>query len=83
MVSSSQFTHELHTQMERATKRGADQLQINSVQLHLTVSGHPGRNHGMLTCSAAMQNEMKPGDLIVGRPEGANLTVRYLLPRGM
>jgi ABC-type transport system involved in cytochrome c biogenesis ATPase subunit len=41
-------------------------------------------NLGLVCCFDALQAEMKPGDiLLVERPNGAGMTVRYLLPRAV
>ena len=47
-----------------------------------SLGGYPGSMHGMPRCCDAMQDEIKPGDmLVIERASGAGMTVRYLLPR--
>jgi 5-methylcytosine-specific restriction protein A len=84
MVSSDHFRQELSAQIDRAAKRGAEQVEINARELHRAVGGYPGPNHRMPSCCEVMQKEMKPGDVLVDASEqgkGAGLTIRYVLPR--
>jgi hypothetical protein len=55
---------------------------INCGELYRSLGGYPGSTHGMPSCCDAMQAETKRGDiLLVERADGAEMTVRYLLPR--
>ena len=82
MVSVDHFRQELRAQMGRAFKSGAATLLINAPDLHQSCGGFPGSAHGMPSCCDAMQDEMKPGDLLlIERSSKAGMTVRYYLPR--
>ena len=82
MVSIDHFKHELVAQMGRAFESGAANVLINAPALHRSVGGRPGSSHGMPACCDAMEQEMKPGDLLlVERSSKAGMTVRYFLPR--
>jgi hypothetical protein len=84
VVSSDHFRQELLAQIERAAKRGAQHIQINSGELHRAVGGYPGPNHRMPSCCNVMQDEMKSGDVLIDNSEKSKeleLTIRYLLPR--
>jgi 5-methylcytosine-specific restriction protein A len=72
----------LLAQMHRASSNGRIDVLINSGELYRSLGGYPGSSHGMPSCCDAMQDEMKPGDvLLLERTNGAGMTVRYLLPR--
>ena len=82
MVSTGHFRQGLLAQMRRASSNGRVDVLINSGELYRSLRGYPGSSHGMPSCCDAMQDEMKPGDvLLVERTNGAGMTVRYLLPR--
>jgi hypothetical protein len=83
MVSIDHFRQELLAQMGRAAKGGLIDVLINSGELYRSLGGDPGSTHRMMPrCCDAMQDEMKPGDiLLIERTNGAGMTVRYLLPR--
>jgi hypothetical protein len=82
MVSTDHFRQELLAQMRRAFSNGRIDVLINSGELYRSLGGYPGSSHGMPSCCDAMQDEMKPGDvLLLERTNGAGMTVRYLLPR--
>jgi hypothetical protein len=69
---------------ERAKKRGAEQLIVNSRELLLAVGARPDPKHQMRYCCDVMREEMKAGDAVVDGPEngkGAGLTICYLLSR--
>jgi hypothetical protein len=79
MVSIDHFGQELREQMGRAVLSGAKDVLINSLDL---CSSIPKGRHGTELCCDAMQDEMKPGDvLLIERTHSAGMTVRYLLPR--
>lgn len=83
MVSVDHFRQELRAQMGRAFQSGAATVLINAPDLHHSCGGYPGSSHGMPFCCDAMQEEMKPGDLLlIERTSQAGMTVRYFLPRG-
>jgi hypothetical protein len=82
MVSTDHFRQELRAQMCRATAHGSVDILITLGELYRSLGGYPGSNHGMPCCCDAMQDEMKPGDvLLVERADAAGMTVRYYLPR--
>jgi hypothetical protein len=83
MASRDHFQQELRAQIERAIKRGAEQLIVNSGELLVAVGGRPGLKHQMRYCSDVMREEMKAGDVVVDgseNGEGAGLTICYFLP---
>ena len=84
MPSFDHFRQELGAQFDRAEKRRAINLVVNSGELHRAVGGYPGPNERLQTCCEAMKEEMKSGDVIMGDLDncrGAALTIRYQLPR--
>ena len=82
MVSTDHFRQGLLAQMRRASLNGRIDVLINSGELYRSLGGYPGSSRGMPSCCDAMQDEMKPGDvLLLERTNGAGMTVRYLLPR--
>jgi len=69
----------LQAQMGRAAKHGLIDILINSGELNRSI--HRGEL-GTVSCCEAMQQEIKPRDVVVlDRHSGAGMTVRYLLPR--
>lgn len=82
MVSTDHFRQELLAQMDRVSRVGSIDVLINCGDLYRSLGGFPGSTHGLPNCCEAMEAEIKVGDtLILGRSEGAGMTVRYLLPR--
>lgn len=84
MPSIDKFRQELRDQLERATKRRAQNIVINSGELHRAVGDYPGPNQCLHSCCDVMKAEMITGDAIIGDPENsqaAALTIRYQLPR--
>jgi hypothetical protein len=84
MASRDHFQQELRAQIERAIKRGAEQLIVSSGELLVAVGGRPDPKHQMQYCCDVMREEMKAGDTVVDGPEdgkGAGLTICYLLSR--
>jgi hypothetical protein len=81
MVSIDHFRQELLEQMSHAAAQGRIDILVNSGQLCRSVRNGDLR---MSTCCDAMQEEIKAGDvLLVDRADGAEMTVRYLLPRAV
>jgi hypothetical protein len=73
----SAFRLELLAQLDRAAHTGRIDVLINSAELRRSIGGGSER----ASCEA-MQAECKPGDrILLGRSNGADMTVRYLLPR--
>jgi hypothetical protein len=84
LPSFDHFRQELRAQFDRAEKRRAKNIVINSGELHRTVGGYPAPNERLQTCCEVMKEEMKSGDVIMGDPDNcraAALTIRYQLPR--
>jgi hypothetical protein len=82
VVSIDHFRRELRAQMGRASAQGSVDIVMTSGELYRSLGGYPGSSHGMTFCCDAMQDEMKPGDiLLVGQVNGVGMTVRYYLPR--
>ena len=82
--TKAEFTAELRARFRRAAERGADEVEINSGELHRSLGGYPGTNHQMPSCCHAMHDELRSGDEIVSSPpsgRGASLTIKYRLPR--
>jgi hypothetical protein len=77
MASRDHFQQELRAQIERAIKRGAEQLIVSSGELLVAVGGRPDPKHQMQYCCDVMREEMKAGDT----GKGAGLTICYLLSR--
>jgi hypothetical protein len=58
-------------QMCRATAHGSVDILMTSGELYRSLGGYPGSSHGMPFCCDAMQDEMRPGDiLLVERRDG-------------
>jgi hypothetical protein len=78
------FRRELKAQINRAQRAERPHVEINSGELHRKVGGYPGPDHRMPMCCDAMYEIQQPDDVIVSQPpegKGANLTIRYKLPR--
>ena len=80
MVSIDHFRQELLAQMSRAAAQGRMDILVNSGELCRSMRKGDLR---MSTCCDAMQEEIKAGDVLVERTDGAEMTVRYLLPRAV
>jgi hypothetical protein len=79
VFSVDHFRQELQAQMGRAATHGLIDILINSGELNRSI--HRGEL-GTVSCCEAMQQEIKPRDVVVlDRHSGAGMTVRYLLPR--
>jgi len=86
MPTSEDFKLELHRMMLEAMKAGKEFIEINAGEVHRRVGGYPGRNHRMPVCCQVMRAglALDAGDAILEEPpsgQGANLTIRYALPR--
>jgi hypothetical protein len=82
MVSIDYFRQGLSAQLERAAAHNFADVLINCGELYRSLGGFSGSIHGMPLCCDAMEAEIVPGDIIlVGKCNGAGLTVRYYLPR--
>jgi hypothetical protein len=82
--SFDHFQRELRAQFDRAEKRRAKNIVVNSGEFHRAVGGYPGPNERLQTCCDVMKEEVRSGDVIMGDLDncrGAALTIRYQLPR--
>jgi len=82
--SFDHFQRELRAQFDRAEKRRAQTIVVNSGELHRAVGGYPGPNERLQTCCEVMKEEVRSGDVIMGDLDncrGAALIIRYQLPR--
>jgi hypothetical protein len=82
MVSSDHYRQELSAQLGRAAALGMSRILINARELHSSLGDFPAANDRLVSCRFAMRAEMNADDLLlVSEDYGADLTVRYLLPR--
>jgi hypothetical protein len=79
LVSTDHFRHELQAQLGRAAKQGHIDILINSGELCRSLRTFTG-NLGLIACCAAMQDEIRLGDVLLPS-NGAGMAVRYQLPR--
>lgn len=83
--TSDDFRNKIEELLATAHKSNLNSITLTSGKIHRLVGGYPGKNHRMPICCKTMREMMKPGDLIVNEPsrrQGANLEIKYLLPRG-
>jgi hypothetical protein len=66
--------------MSRAATQGRLDILVNSGELCRSIRKGDLQ---MSTCCDATQEEIKAGDVLVERTNGAGMTVRYLLPRAV
>lgn len=84
MPNKEDFRQELRARFVRATARGAEEIEINSGELHRALGGYPGSAHQMPSCCDVMHEAEQAGDEVMTSPpsgRGASLTIRYKLPR--
>lgn len=82
--NSGEFSEALRLKLQEAAESGLSYIDINSGKLHRAVGGYPKPTPRMPICCAVMRKEMRSGDSILAQPpkgNGANLTIRYQLPR--
>ncbi|SFM33289.1 hypothetical protein SAMN04488696_1013 [Methanolobus profundi] len=82
--NSNDFASELHSELESAESEGKAYLDVKSGDLHRTVGSYPSPHHRMHTCCNVMRQMMNEDDEILEQPpkgNGANLVIRYHLPR--
>jgi hypothetical protein len=80
LVSVDHFRQELIAHLRSAAEQGATKIVITSGELCRSIRLG---NHSTQACCEAMQEEVRPGDVVLVEPTtGAGMTVRYLLPRG-
>jgi RecB family endonuclease NucS len=85
VANDTDFEIELKGLFRAAEKSGQPYLDVKSGELHSRVGGYPGPNHRMPTCCSVMRRYMGDGDTVLNQPpsgKGANLVIRYQLPRG-
>ena len=75
----------LKTELAKATERGDTHLVVRAGDLHNLVGGYSGTSsHRMRACCRVMWNEKRDDDKVLTSPrlgQGANLEIRYRLPR--
>lgn len=84
MPTTEEFKMVIRLCMLIAQRSNLKFIEINSGSLHRAVGGYPGPDNRMPICCNAMRNMMQDGDEILETPpqgQGANLTIRYKLPR--
>ena len=84
MPSAHDFQRELTMIFKEAEQEGRQYVDVRSGDLHRKVGDYPGYSHRMSLCCEVMKKAMRPGDQILQQPPsglGANLVVRYMLPR--
>ena len=84
MPTAEDFRDQLTTGFTNATRAGRDHVRVRSGDLHERLGGYPGSDHRMPVCCEVMYGELRDGDEVLRRPpkgKGANLVIRYWLPR--
>lgn len=82
--TSTEFRAALDALLDKADKRLTDFADVRSGDLHKAVGWYPGPDHRMPVCCGVMRAAMKTGDQVLRAPpkgNGANLIIRYSLPR--
>jgi len=80
-----QFQSKLDGIFKTASAADWPAVVVRSGDLHKMAGGYPGPNHRMPVCCGVMDKNRSRGDKLVEAPhkgKGANLYIRYLLPRG-
>ena len=83
-ATGERFRAELMLMFREAEAAGNALLDVEAKELHRRVGGYPGPDHRMPSCCGAMRAKMGPGDIVLYSPpsgHGANLRIRYRLPR--
>jgi hypothetical protein len=78
LVSVDHFKYELLAQLRSAAAQGATTVVVNSTELCRSIRN---ASDSTQACCAAMEAEIKPGDVVIEQKSGTGMTVRYLLPR--
>lgn len=86
MPTANDFRDALKGYFYEASKQSQPTVDVNAGNLHRSLGGYPGPNHRLPICCTVMRAAMDEdaGDIILSSPEsgqGANLTIRYVLPR--
>jgi hypothetical protein len=85
--TSAQFRTELHRIFANAVQERHESVVINAGDLHTRMGDYPDpKEHRMNALCGVMRAEYSPanGDSILSQPpegKGANLTIKYILPR--
>ena len=67
-----------------AERAGLRYIDLRAGDLHTELGDYPGPNHRMPVCCYVMRELMKGNDEVLQEPpkgKGANLVIRYYLPR--
>jgi hypothetical protein len=78
MVSVDHFGYELRRQLNEAAANGAIELLLTSYDLCRSVRSGTA---WLDACCAAMEQEVREGDVVVQNRSGHGMAVRYRLPR--
>ena len=84
MPTTDDFRRQLAREFKSATEAGRDYIDIRAGNLHKKLGGYPKHSHRMPACCKAMRAEMGNDDKVLCSPcsgEGANLEIRYKIPR--
>lgn len=82
--SKEDFKIAIHKMFVDAVDAGQSHLDVHAGRLHRKVGSYPSPAHSMPSCCDVMYAEMKQGDELLEAPpkkRGANVVVRYRLPR--
>jgi hypothetical protein len=69
---------------ERVATLGGVEVAVHAGKLHHRLGGYPARDHRMPVVCAVMREMMASNDEVIAQPasgDGANLVIRYKLPR--
>ena len=84
MPNANDFRDAIQDRFTNATGLGMAEITIRAGDVHQAVGGYPAANHAMPTCCNVMRQFMTEGDEVLEAPprgRGANLVIRYILPR--
>lgn len=84
MPNRSDFQLKLNELFRSFEGHGLSFADIAAGDLHRLVGGYPGPDHRMPVCCDVMYGEMTDDDKVLESPpkgKGANLVIRYCLPR--
>lgn len=84
MPGIDDFRTALQKRLAEAEKNGELHCDVKAGDLHREVGGIPDPDHRLPTCCNAMRQAMRGNDRILASPGsgyGANLLIRYMLPR--
>lgn len=79
-----EFRAALLRRFERAEKNRETYRDVQAGDLHREVGGRSDADHRISICCEAMRQAMRGNDRVLAMPanrDGANLIVRYILPR--